>query len=114
MKVVFIYLLYCIDGVDGVATNSAHSAKVWSELFPTLNGLVATTSQEFCSGELLKTIPGPFVMANPPPVTNSSESHVAILCAIPLKGTISPSSNLTVRFIVGAALPGGPIGPCSP
>jgi hypothetical protein len=65
-------------------------------------------------GTLLKTIPGPFAILNPPPITNSSELQVAILCATSFKATICPGTFLTARFIVGAAAPGGPMGPCSP
>lgn len=91
-----------------------HSAKACRELLPISKGLAAKTTQELSIGTLLKTIPGPFAILNPPPITNSSELQVAILCATSLKATICPGTFLTARFIVGAAAPGGPMGPCSP
>lgn len=49
----------------------AHSAKACTELFPKPKGLTATAIHEFPCGTLLKTIPGPPAILNPPPVTIS-------------------------------------------
>ena len=39
---------------------------------------------------------------------------MAILCATSFKATTCPDTFVTARFIVGAAAPGGSMGPCSP
>ena len=100
--------------------NLMHSANACTKLLSIWNGSAAVTTQEFSLGALPKTIPGSFVILNPPPTTNSSELHVATLCTTLSNETISPSSCLTVKSIVGASFPGGPwvpfcpVGACSP
>lgn len=92
----------------------AHSAEACTELFPILNGSAATTSQEFSLAVLTKTTPDPFLILKPPPVTNSSKLHVAMLCTIPSNGTTAPSSCLTEMLDIGAASPAGPCSPVGP
>jgi hypothetical protein len=63
----------------------AHSANACTELLPKVKGSAAATIQESPCGVLLRTIPGPIIILNPPPVINSSVLQVATLCTIPLK-----------------------------
>ena len=84
----------------------AHSAKACTELFPKPKGLTATAIHEFPCGVLLKMIPGPPAILNPPPVTISPWLHVATLCPIWIIGAICPCTFLIVRFIAGADVPG--------
>src|SRR5918995_3228263 len=94
----------------------AHSAKACTELLPNAKGLTACTIQEFPCSALLRTIPGPFVILYPPPVTDSSGLQVATLCVSPANNTIDPGTFLIVRFIsfILYAGPGGPMGPGGP
>ena len=86
-----------------------------------LDGLAAAvTTHEFPSALLLRAVPNLLFIVNPPPMTNSSLLHLAVLFTIPTILTILPPTLRITRFFsIGpgaclARVPGGPIGPGSP
>ena len=70
-----------------------------------LDGLAtAVTTHEFPSALLLRAVPNLLFIVNPPPITNSSLLHLAVLFTIPTILTILPPTlRIAIFFSIGPA-----------